>query len=116
VEPQIFEQCNLSIAQILNDLARTVSDAVVGETHFAVFEQLCEAHCHGFERKPWHDLALGPAEVRGQDDAGTLLERVANRWECRTNPRVVADLSVFDGDVEIDPNEGRHTFEAQVLD
>jgi hypothetical protein len=43
--------------------------------------------------------------MRGQDNAGLLLNRVLNSRQGRTYARVVVNLAIFDRHVEVDSNE-----------
>ena len=51
------------------------------------------------------DLAVGPAEMAGQDDPRALAEQVADRRDRGADARIVGDLAVLERDVEVDADE-----------
>ena len=62
-------------------------------------------------------LALGPAEVRGENQARAPAERVFERRERLPNPRVVGDLpGVRQRHVEIHSDENALAFQLEIAD
>jgi predicted GNAT superfamily acetyltransferase len=61
-------------------------------------------------------LALGPSEVRGEDHARSLLDRVLNRRQRGGYARVVINLAIFDGNVEVDADEDAFATKIKIFD
>ena len=104
VEPQVLEQDDAAFAGLRDRLRRRLADAVFRERDGPP-EQLRQPRRHGTERILGIRLALRPPEVRREDDGRALLEGVLDRREGRADARVLSDPAVFDGYVEIDPDE-----------
>ena len=117
VEAQVLEQRDLTAAQIADDLAGAVADRLVGQ-HDLAAEQLGQAGGHRLERELGLDLAVGPAEVRAEDDAGLALDEVADGRQHRGDARVVGDLAVRlrQRDVEVDADEDALALDREILD
>ena len=50
-------------------------------------------------------LALRPSKMRRENDARALIDRVLNGWKRGGYARVVINLPVFNGNVEIDAHK-----------
>ncbi len=79
-------------------------------------EQLRESLGDGPQAHAVLDLAVGPAEVAGQNDDGTLSEQCLDRRQCGHDPAVVRDLAVLEGNVEVDADEDALACRVQVPD
>ena len=55
-------------------------------------------------------FTLRPAKVRSEDYPRALFGRIFDCRKSRTNARIVVNLPVFDGNVEIDANENAFAF------
>src|SRR5688572_17444244 len=53
--------------------------------------------------------ALWPTEVREEDNACTSIREINDCGQCRANSSVVADVSIFERDVEVDAYESATT-------
>ena len=63
------------------------------------------------------DLAVGPAEVAGEDDPRARAGAAGrDRRDRRTDPRVVGDLAVGERDVEVDADEDAFPGDVDVAD
>ena len=65
-------------------------------------------NCYWPQREVWHDLALGTAQMRTQDDGGLPFKQILDGGQRSLDAGVVADNPVFDRHVEIDPHQ--HAF------
>ena len=84
VEAQVFEQQHLARLELARHLFGNFADAIGRKGHvdaLAEFlvEQLAQPVDHGPQRVLRIGLALGPAQVRGQDHLGLAL-RAHRRW------------------------------------
>jgi hypothetical protein len=89
------------------------ADAAVG-LHHGLAQQLAEAGGHGGEAHALIHLALGPAEVGGQDHLGALGGEVVDRGQGSADAGVVGDgAGVIERYVEVDPHQ--HALAAQLI-
>ena len=88
------------------------ADAAVGLGH-RLTQQFAQASGHGGEAHAVVHLALGAAEVSGQDHLGALADQVVDRGQGSADAGVVGDdTRIVQGHVEINPHE--NAFAAQV--
>ena len=122
VEAEVFEQQRLAGLEVAGHLARDGADAVGREGDvFAVGEDVLEklaeavddrAKAHGVDA-----LALGAAEMRGEDDLGFAAQSVLDGGDGFADARVVGDGALFgERDVEVDANEDTLVGEIEVTD
>ncbi len=109
---QVFKQQHLAGLELAGHFAGDFADAVGREGHVDVFaqllvEQFAQAVDHRAQRILRIRLALGTAEVRGQNDLGLVPEGVGDGGQRGHNAGVVGDgRAVFsERHVEIDADE-----------
>ena len=73
----------------------------------APLEELAESLGHGAERELLLGQAVRTTKVAHQDDAGTVVEGVVDGGQCGLDALRVADLTLIEGDVEINPRAKR---------
>jgi hypothetical protein len=61
-------------------------------------------------------LSLGPSKVRSENYACLLLGRVLNRRQRSPYARVVVNLAIFNGNVEVDANEDAFATKIEIFD
>src|SRR5262245_42718451 len=105
MEPEVLEQDDLAALRGALDggLCRR-TDTVVGELH-RTSKQFGKSCRDRLQRILGVWLPFGAAEMRRQDDGGTLFERIGDRRQRGANARVVADRAALDRHVEVDTNE-----------
>ena len=64
----------------------------------------------------FNDLALGPAKVAHQHDGCAVVEQVLDRGQRGADARVVLDLAILDGDVEIDAHDNAFALRIEIPD
>ena len=81
------------------------ADAAVGLDH-GLAEQLAEAGGHRRQPHGLVHLALGPAEVGGQQHPGAVVDQVTHGGQGGPDAGVVGDgASIVEGNVEVDPHQ-----------
>ena len=112
VVAEVLKQEHLAGFELAGKLGGHFADAVGGEGHidrFAEFlvEEFAEAQGDRAQRVLWIGLALGTAEVRGQNDLGLAPEGVDDGGQRGHNAGVVGDGgAVFsERHVEVDADE-----------
>ena len=60
---------------------------------------------HRGQAVPFHDLSLGPAQVRRQHQRRAAFQQLVQRGDRRPDPEVVRHAAALQGDVEVDPDE-----------
>ncbi len=113
MEPQVLEQDRRRSGCRGHDVCRRRTDAVGRERHRTV-EELRQVFRHRLQAELRLRLALRPAEMRGEDHRGALLERVGDRRQRRAYPRVVGDARAVERHVEVDANEHAPPLEGEV--
>ncbi len=121
VEAQVFQQQGLAGLKLARHLLRDFADAVGREGDILarledVIEQEAQAgdqrpQAHGFDR-----LALGPAEVRAEDDLGLVAQGVLDGGQRLADAGVVGDDAVLQRHVEVDANEHTLVREVEIPD
>ena len=112
VVAQVFEQQHLAGLELARHFAGHFADAVGREGHVDRFadllvEQLAQAVDDRAQRILRIRLALGAAQVRGQNDLGPMLERVFDGGQRGHDAGVVGDGRAVFGErhVEVDADE-----------
>ena len=118
VEAQVLEQQHLARLELARHLFGNLAHAIRREGHvdaIAEFlvEQLAQPDGHGPQRILRIRLALGPAQVRGQNHFGAVPQRVLDGGQRGHNARVVGNrLSVF-GQRYVEINADKHPLVGQ---
>ncbi len=115
VESEVLQQDRLACPEALDRILRAHSERVAGYRHVAPKERR-DPLAHGPKTKAVLDLAVRPAQMAGEDDAGTLGEQGVDRRQGGSNPGVVGHLAVRERDVEIDAHEDTLSGSVQVAD
>ncbi len=121
VEAEVFEEEGLAGLEVVGEFFGDLADAVRGEADVFigaedVIEQFAEAHDDGAQAHGVDALALGAAEVGGEDDLGLVADRVLDGGDGLADARVVGDEAVLEGDVEVDTDEDALVGEIEVAD
>ena len=104
MESQVLEQDQLSGTQLADGVVDPRPQRVAGHAHL-VTEQLGQPIGDRLEAQRVVDLALGPAQVAGQDHAGAALQQVADRGQAGADAGVVGDPTVVERDVQVRAQE-----------
>ena len=104
VEAEVLQEQDLAVAKALDGVLRAHAEGIAGHRD-RLAHQLAQALGDRTEPEAVADLAIGPAEVAGQDDAGALRLQVLDRRQRRANARVVGDPAVLQRDVEVHAHE-----------
>ena len=104
VKPEVLEQHDVARLRGRNGRLCRVSHTVRGKLH-RLSEKIGKSRRHRSKRELRFPLTLGSSKVGRQDDGGTLVERISDGRDRRANARVIADRSINDRDVEIDPDK-----------
>ena len=86
-------------------IVSTSSPTTAGACLHLGAEQLGQPLADRPHRERRVDLALGPAEVRDEDQGGAALAQQLDRRQRRPDPRVVGDAAAVERDVEVDPDQ-----------
>ncbi len=101
VEAQIFEERHRSGLEGGDNPPRRFADAVFGERDPTAAERPPQRGDHRAQRQFRVGPALRPAEMRHDDDRGTVAEQRLDGRGQAFDPGRVGDLAVLDRDVEI---------------
>ena len=115
VEPEVLEEQQLAGTQPLDRVLRPEPEGVAGHRHVPA-DQLREALADRPQPETVLDLAVGTAEVAGEDHPRPGVEQRRDRRDGRPDPRVVGDLAVGERDVEVDPDEDALARDVDVAD
>ena len=94
VEAEVLEQQHLAVAEPLDGVLGAGAERVARDRD-RLAHQLAQPLAHRPEPEAVADLAVGPAEVAGEDDAGALRLEVPDRRERRADAGVVGDPAVL---------------------
>ena len=115
-EADVLEDERLALPELLLEPVDLGPDDVGGLGHL-VGDELGEAGRGRLEAHLRVHLALGPAEVGGDDELRPVAEEVRDRREGGPDARVVPDLSLFgQGDVEVHPEKDPLALDVQIFD
>ncbi len=106
------------------DISEAISPTQSGEkaTLIGFADLFIEEHAQsvddGAKARTWDGLALGAAEMRGEDELGLVAEGVLDGGEGRADAVVVGDFRtvVAEGHVEVNAHEDPLVLEIEVLD
>jgi len=104
VEAEVLEQDQLAGTELADRVVHAGTERVAGHAHRAS-QQLRQPIRDGLEPEGIVDLALGTAEVAGQNHAGTALQQIADGGQAGANARVVGDPAVIQRDVQVGAQE-----------
>ena len=114
MEAQVFEQQHAAVLKRLRRRFRLRTNAIGREGH-GLAQQLRQARGSGFETVFGIHLALGAAQVRGQDQPSAALHYVLNGWQGGLDARVIGDFTgVVQRHVEIHAHEDALAFYVKV--
>ncbi len=116
VKAEVLEENDLARAVVENELGHSVADDLIGEADLSL-EELREPGCDRLQRVLAVELALGSAEVGGQDQARALFAEGGDGRQGSADPSVVSDGAVIvQGDVEVDPNKDATVVDVEFVD
>ncbi len=116
METQVLQQQHVARLHRGDHLLDRRADAVRRESHFLAQESL-EPLDHGRQAVPCVRLALGPAQVRAEDDLGAFVHGPVDRREGGADAGVVGDLvSLVERDVEVGADDHALVAQIHVLD
>jgi hypothetical protein len=104
MKTQVLEQEHLARPQATRGRLDRGPDAVSGRLDGAA-QQLGQAHGHRSHAETVDDLALGPAEMRGEYQRAALIEQVGDCRQGRADARVVDHAAAVEGHVEVHPHQ-----------
>ena len=115
VEPEVLEEQQLARPEPVDRVLRADPEGIPGDRHVPA-EQLGQPLPHRTEPQAVRDLAVRPAEMAGEDQAGALVEEGRDGRDGRPDPGVVRDLAVGERDVEVHPHEDALAREVRIAD
>lgn len=116
VEPQVLQQDHLAVLCLGDLLLDLGADTVIEESD-GLAEQLGELGLDGLERVLLDLLAVGSAEMGGQDHGlGSLIKSILDGGESGDDSLVVGDGGTVQRNVEVDSDEDSLVLEIEVLD
>ena len=115
VEAEVLEEQHLAGAEALDGVLRPDAERVAGDRHVAA-EQLGQALPDRPEPEAVLDLAVGAAEVAGEDDRAPAWSSALIVGMRGPDARVVGDLAVGQRDVEVDADEDALARDVDVAD
>jgi len=118
VEAQVLEEQDVTVLEVLHQLADAVADAVVGEDDVLV-EELRQPGGRRLQREAGAvlRLALGPAQVRGEDEPRAGPQRVLERGQRGADARVVGHAPLrVERDVEVHAHEHALARQVELID
>src|SRR5215475_9493771 len=115
LKPNVFEQRNIAVLNVLNDFLRHVTDRVMTKNDGLVNQRM-QIFAYGPKRIFLRRLSLGPAEVRHQNSFRAVFAQVVDGRQTFADSRVISDTNFatanFRRHVEIYPDQ--HAFSADV--
>ncbi len=115
MEAEVLEQERLARPEPANRILGADPERIARARHVHP-EELAQALGDRPQAQSVLDLAVGPAEVAGQDDPGALREQGPDRGEGGPDARVIGDLAVLEGNVEVDADEDTLATRVDVAD
>jgi hypothetical protein len=116
VEADVLDEERLSFLEAGLESLHLGPDEV-GREHDVPADELRQARGDGLEAHLGIGLALGAAQVRGQDELGAAAQEVGDGGQRGFDALVVADGAVvIDGDVEVHPQEDGLALDVEVFD
>ena len=119
VEAQVLEQQRLALFQLRRDFLGFRADALGTEADVLAARQfLVEQHAqplgHRLQTHLGIGLALGPAQVRSQNQARPVAQRIFDGGQGFADAGIVHDAPVFQRHVEIDAHENAVAVERKI--
>ena len=116
MEAEVLEEQHLPLLHLRHQLAHAVAHAVVGEDD-VLSQELAEPGAGRLEGQRRNALAVGPTQVRGEDDLGAAPHRMHDGGQRRANAGVVLYIAVLvERDVEVDAHEEPLALDGQLFD
>ena len=119
VETHVLQQGHVAGCEPGHNGLRAVAGDVGGKGH-RLAEELGQTHGHRRERELGGGAVLGAAEVRGQDDLGTLLDEVRDGRQRCADATVVGDgprtVTLREGNVEVGAYEYAPTCNVEIFE
>jgi hypothetical protein len=121
MKAEVLQKQRLAFFQLRGHFFRLGSDAVWAEPHvFAARQFLVEHHAqplgHRLQAHLQIGLALGPSQMRGQNQPRPVPQGVFDGGQSFADARVVHDASVFQRNVEVDAHEDAVAVEREITD
>src|SRR5699024_1328177 len=117
-EADVLQQQDVAVVQAIGALVSVLSRHVASQRHPLV-ETLSESLSNRRQGQLRVDLALGAAQVGGDDDASPLVQQGAQRRDGRVDTARVGDLPVSQRNVQVRTNQhvaAFHAFGQKVLE
>ena len=101
--------------QLIHSFGYGLADALVAKGD-RLADEFGEFIGHGAEAHGRHTLALGPAEVGGEDHLGALIDHPLERGQCGADTGVIIDhhRAVLFGHRHVVVHAGKHAFTLHV--
>ena len=107
VEPEVFEQQQLTLAESVHRRAGVRADAVRGEGDPAP-EQVGQAGRYGAQGQRSGPDASGPPQVGDHRHARSGGQELAEGRDARADARIVGDHAIAERDVQVRPDQDPH--------
>jgi hypothetical protein len=104
VEPQVLQVNHVAGLDVTAYRLDPIAHDLVERLNVAL-EQLAQTIGDRSHPKLVAWLALWTAEVRGDDQRRSRVQKLGQRGQARSDPRVVGDVAVFQRDVVVDADE-----------
>ena len=115
MEAQVLEQQDLAILQARHRVLGRRAHGVAGELHLRA-QQAREHLGHGGQAHVGHDLAVGTAQVRHQDDLRALVAQVLDGGQRLLEALVALHHPILEGHVEVDAHDHALARGGEILD
>jgi hypothetical protein len=113
MEANVFEQRHSAVAQVRTNFLGWLANAVTGESH-RLADQFFQLRRHRTQRIFLHRFALGPAEMRHEDDSRAMFTQIIDGRQSLADARVVRDyllpVAFFKRHVEVHAHQDAFTF------
>ena len=116
VEAQVLQQRHIAGRKRSHGGLRLLTDAIGDEAHREAAECMRKRLDEGAQRHRHHGLALGPAEVRGDDDPRAALCELAQGWRHPVDPRGIAHRAFAHWHIQVHPNEDALTGDLDIVE
>jgi hypothetical protein len=110
MKAKVLQKQGLALFQLQSHFFRLGSNAIRAESHVLAARQfLIQNHAqplrHRLQTHLGIGLALGPSQMRGQNQPRPVPQRVLNRGQSFADTRVIHDASIFQRNIEVDAHE-----------
>ena len=116
VEAQVLQQRDIAGRKRSHGGLSPIADAIGDEAHREATECLRKRFGKRAERHGRHGLALGPAEVRGDDDPRAALCEFAQGWRHPVDPSGIAHRAFAHRHIQVHPNEDALTGDLDIVE